>query len=57
MTVKNAVHVHVSRINIAVMILIDGIYEEYVYVDWTAVFEAHPIVLGYSKDVHIFVRG
>ena len=56
MTVKNAIHLHVNSIGIYVMILIDGIYEEYCYPNWAAVFQAHPITLGYSRDVHIFVR-
>jgi hypothetical protein len=57
MTVKNAIHIYVTGRLFSVMILIDGIYEEYAYDSWPAILAAHPIYLGYSKDVHIFVRG
>ena len=56
MAVKNAVHIHVSDYCIFIMILVDDIYEEYIYQSWSEVLQAHPIMLGPSKDVHIFVR-
>lgn len=55
-TVTNGMHIHCYPHALAVMILVDGIYEEYVYRDWPALFLAHPIMLT-AKGVTLFVRG
>ncbi len=57
MSVKNAVHIHVVGPFICVMIMVDDIYEEYTYREWSDVIREHPIMLTTWGDVHIFVRG
>ena len=56
-TVTNAVHIHVNACGLHVMILIDGIYEEYVYRNWLEVFAAHPLTLSTKMPATVFVRG